>query len=268
MATYATRNCLHCGTQFTADKNNPDKRYCTQYCWTQSRKTAYEPRPCKLCGVEFTPTSQASKKYCSTACGETQKGRRGHLPGKRSIFTCKWCGKEFEAWTYRNPTMCSRQCTSEYGAQQLKLLGRPEKPHLRVTQNCIICGKEYKVLKSYLTKRVSKCCSRECGGKLISQTQIGPNHHAYIGGTRFPDRGTNWAAQRKRALERDGYKCRVCGKKIGKVKHDYGVHHITPYKAYAGDYQAANKLSNLITLCRVCHPKAEKGVIYVQRSLL
>jgi len=73
--------------------------------------------------------------------------------------------------------------------------------------------------------------------------------------------GPNWAVQRQRARERDGYRCRLCGRPGQEREHD--VHHVRPFRTF--DYQPgenatyiqANALSNLITLCPECHPKVE-----------
>lgn len=265
MTIYATRNCLVCGTEFTANKNNPDKRYCTQYCWTQSRKTIHQPRNCKLCDKEFVPQNHTSKQYCSPECGITQKGVRGRKPGKWGIFTCKWCGKEFEAYVYRNPTMCSAQCRSEYGARQPKPNAR--KPEIYVTKNCSECGKEYQTTTHQMRLRGSSCCSRACVAKRVSRTKTGIHHHNYRGRP-STYRGANWSKQQRAAIKRDNYCCGVCGVKVGKRKHDHAVHHITPFREFQGDYIKANDLSNLITVCRKCHGLAEWGKIYVQRSLL
>ncbi len=74
------------------------------------------------------------------------------------------------------------------------------------------------------------------------------------------DRGPNWRRQRELALERDGACCRRCGAgpRPGR-SHD--VHHVRPYRAFQNsggvDWQAANSLDNLLTLCRPCHRAAE-----------
>lgn len=72
-------------------------------------------------------------------------------------------------------------------------------------------------------------------------------------------RGANWKEQREKALKRDGYHCQICNKQIGRKGHDYGVHHIKPFREFDGDYLKANQLSNLITLCRRCHVDVECG---------
>lgn len=71
------------------------------------------------------------------------------------------------------------------------------------------------------------------------------------------DYGPNWKVQRERARARDGYCCQVCGLPENGRSHD--VHHKTPFRTFAAPEQA-NQLSNLITLCPVCHRRAETAV--------
>ncbi len=71
------------------------------------------------------------------------------------------------------------------------------------------------------------------------------------------DYGPTWSAQRDRARARDGYRCQVCGTPEQGRAHD--VHHKTPFRTFASS-QAANQLSNLITLCPTCHRRAETVV--------
>lgn len=98
---------------------------------------------------------------------------------------------------------------------------------------------------------------------------------AYIAtkGTKDPRRlvikekgyGPNWYKQRKAALERDGHKCQKCGyqgKKKGRY-WDVHVHHRIKIKSFVDmrtrtvNYQEANDLENLVTLCRLCHKWAD-----------
>jgi len=74
--------------------------------------------------------------------------------------------------------------------------------------------------------------------------------------------GPNWATQRRRARERDGYRCRNCGlPEAAGREHD--VHHIRPFRTFDyrpnenRNYIAANALSNLMTLCPECHRRLE-----------
>ena len=82
---------------------------------------------------------------------------------------------------------------------------------------------------------------------------------------RVEDYGPNWAAQRRRALERDGHRCRKCGAP-GTPERPLHVHHIRPFRTFGyipgvnEAYCEANRLDNLITLCSRCHRLAEAGV--------
>lgn len=95
------------------------------------------------------------------------------------------------------------------------------------------------------------------------------------------DYGPNWPAQRDAARARDRYRCRRCGapERDGR-QHE--VHHITPFRLFGyvpgvNDlYRLANALDNLITLCPVCHRRAERargarsalsGLAYLLRHL-
>ena len=76
--------------------------------------------------------------------------------------------------------------------------------------------------------------------------------------------GPNWSDQRRRALERDDYECQTpwCGmtqtdhqEQVGK---DISVHHLVPRKFFVGrdgqfDYEQANRVSNLVTVCSKHH---------------
>jgi DEAD/DEAH box helicase domain-containing protein len=69
--------------------------------------------------------------------------------------------------------------------------------------------------------------------------------------------GPNWNAQKELARARDGYRCQMCNAVEHKRAHD--VHHKIPFRAFS-NYLEANRLENLITLCPVCHRKAELAV--------
>ena len=95
------------------------------------------------------------------------------------------------------------------------------------------------------------------------------------------DRGPNWEQQRNKARARDGYRCQHCQapERPGRA-HD--VHHIQPFRTFGyvrgqnDRYREANRLENLVTLCRSCHRRVEAdrlvrstlgGVAYLLRHL-
>lgn len=76
--------------------------------------------------------------------------------------------------------------------------------------------------------------------------------------------GPNWPEQRQRALERDNLQCQTPWCDITQAEHleqvgkELGVHHIIPRRYFYGpdvqfDYQQANVLSNLVTVCATHH---------------
>lgn len=65
--------------------------------------------------------------------------------------------------------------------------------------------------------------------------------------------GESWHRNRKRAIERDGGKCVICG-----ADDRIEVHHITPFRKFGlENEQQANRLENLLTLCPDCHGRWE-----------
>ncbi len=66
--------------------------------------------------------------------------------------------------------------------------------------------------------------------------------------------GPNWNHQRLAALKRDFYSCQNCGK--SDQNQPLHVHHKIPFRQFE-DYNMANDLQNLITLCQECHKRAE-----------
>ena len=60
-----------------------------------------------------------------------------------------------------------------------------------------------------------------------------------------------WPDARAWALQRAGGHCQSCGQKRSLV-----VHHIEPLNGAPRNWNALNRPSNLIALCRICHGKA------------
>lgn len=93
----------------------------------------------------------------------------------------------------------------------------------------------------------------------------GEEHYNWSGGysTTY---GPNWKYQRRNARMRDQARCQRCGLTEPEQLRKYGclhpVHHIIPRDKFTTEdgtleYEKANALDNLITLCSKCHPKLE-----------
>lgn len=69
--------------------------------------------------------------------------------------------------------------------------------------------------------------------------------------------GPNWPAIRLRVLARDNHRCQVCG--ALEIDRPHHVHHKVPFRQFVSS-EAANQLDNLVTLCPICHKRAEAAV--------
>jgi 5-methylcytosine-specific restriction endonuclease McrA len=250
--------CANCGKEFS-DPKHPNRTYCSHKCFYEASKRDVVST-CLQCGKEFTAKPNRKQRFCSQTCSN-----RYHQPvTARKNCTCEECGTEFTTWNSRPGRFCSHLCMSRYAARQPKPTAR--NPDMHVTLKCVVCGTEYQTTTHQINNRGSSCCSRECANKKQSIVKRAAGNPNYRGGT-VKYRGRNWHSQSREALKRDGYKCQICHKQLGKRGWDYGVHHIIPYRDFNGDYLIANELSNLITLCRRCHGKVEAGKLPCPRPL-
>lgn len=154
---------------------------------------------------------------------------------------CARCGQTFACATSRprhgRGRHCSRDC--QYAA-------RREAPR-GVAVLCVGCDSVFVVPKSRLLEGRGLYCSRPCR----DQNRIREQHPSYRGGV-DDDRGPNWQAQKRAARKRDRNTCRHCG------RPGRDVHHVIPFRIFGlTRYLEANTLSNLLTLCRPCHRKAD-----------
>jgi len=69
------------------------------------------------------------------------------------------------------------------------------------------------------------------------------------------DKDRKYGGNRKKALERDNFSCRSCGKNENEVSLE--IHHIDGNGSRKPVRLRNNKLDNLITLCAVCHRRVE-----------
>ncbi len=69
--------------------------------------------------------------------------------------------------------------------------------------------------------------------------------------------GREWPKIRQRILERDQYRCQICGSNSNTAL--LHVHHKIPFRNFLNN-EEANRADNLITLCPNCHKLAEQNV--------
>lgn len=183
-----------------------------------------------------------------------EKLRKGRVD-----IECDICGSEFNVKHAKKDTrrFCSDECHTEWrkGAYS----GKNNHNYKRdIESTCEWCGDSYTARR--YREDSTRFCSQECMVKWRSQEYSGEDHPRWKDNGNYY-RGPNWHRQREKARERDDYECQNCGS----VKQ-LQVHHITPYESF-DDYEEANRLQNLITLCTSCHHQLEWGSITVQSDL-
>jgi hypothetical protein len=225
-----------------------------RYIHGHSGTNALIAHDCDYCGKSFRINqwriTKFGKGYCSHECS-------GKAKIKRADLICEQCGKSFSVKPSKkqgNHIYCSFECSAK-----AKIKSSPD----RVAVKCSYCDKDLLIYPSAAKRSQHNYCNKTCRKLFIH----GKNNPAYTSGEgRRGVYGHNWKSQRRLALIRDSYTCQHCKKKpkLSKYLH---VHHITPRYQFNGDWQAANDLLNLITLCHKCHRLAEFGKVSVQRKL-
>lgn len=194
---------------------------------------------CEVCGKQFVSHREKSRKqssFCSLVC---------RIKSKDKIINCLECGVVFRVSKSKPRKFCSQTCSNRYWHKQ-----SPSKKSIFV---CKWCGKEFE----QWTYRKPTMCSNQCRseyGASIRAKQL------YKGGSVI-SRGMNWKKQAKLARQRDNYTCQVCGRNGWLDRFRVQVHHIIPYRLFNEDYEKANNLDNLVSLCPSCHPRVEAGIV-------
>lgn len=256
--------CQQCGKRFQNPKSayrNP--QFCTMDCYRVFQKSKYITITCLNCGEKFIlpPNEARGRKFCSPICAN--RYNQSIDPSKRSIFICDWCNKEFEERTYRQSRFCSSKCRSKFGARQPKPNAR--KPEIHIRLKCKICGKLYKTTTHQVRLRGSSHCSVECRAQAQSLSMRGDGNPNWKGGFDPYLYGPNWGSQSRKARKRDNGMCQICDYKSGGDRA-LDVHHIKPLVEFNGDWESANQLDNLISLCRPCHQMVECGKMPCPKS--
>lgn len=239
-----TNTCKRCNKIFLAKDRGV--KFCSSEC-------RYPPSlfvvKCKGCGQEFQQ-GYKTQRYCNKKCANKNKAD----PTKKTIYECKWCHMKFDGWICQPRQFCSASCHGKFYSTNPPEWHKQRKrdPKNYFIRNCEQCGKQFERHNCFI--KVARFCSDDCRSIWISINRRGSNHFSWQG-KYTPNHGPNWNRQRQKARERDNNTCQICNYKSNTRKLD--VHHIIPFHNFNGDYEKANNLENLITLCRPCHRKED-----------
>lgn len=137
--------------------------------------------------------------------------------------------------------------------------GYQARNYKKVEVKCFHCGKIFSKKPSDIKLKKWLFCSVECMGVFYRESGrfAGENNGAWNGGD-ISYYGANWLGQRELARERDCYKCMDCGISELEYGRELSVHHIKKFRDFNGDWQSANRLENLLSVCEPCHRKRHK----------
>lgn len=242
--------CPSCGKAFWYYKSWP-RKYCSRVCASRATVTTnlsvklLEPKYCEQCGELITKkTRQARDRFCSQKCFGVWSSANvvgsAHPSYKEKVeCICRGCGKAFSTypcWVEKGGGLyCSKVCR-----------------RTRVTKPCETCGNAYEVAANEAP--TSRFCSRRCQG----MQRTGESNPNWKGGSSVPYYGRNWVNQRRNARRRDNYTCQKCGVTEAELGVHLDVHHVIPFRKFGVDrYLEANRIANLLSVCKGCHASLE-----------
>lgn len=173
---------------------------------------------------------------------------------------CVNCGEEFNVPPCRGDEakFCSMECRDEYQINTGTFAGKNNGAYNSEVLKCDNCAEDIEVPKSHITDL--NFCSNSCHWEYVKENEllVGENNPSWEGGA--PDYyGESWPSQRRKALEEADYNCQMCGKTKKEMGQNPDVHHRKPFREYGVEnHKEANRLDNLICLCRSCHSTWER----------
>ncbi len=129
----------------------------------------------------------------------------------------------------------------------------------KIEKVCENCGEVYGAYPYRADRRMF--CSPSCRHESFYMLLGGEKNPHWKGGYESYY-GPNWEAQRKKARRRDNFQCESCGVSEDEMDRELDVHHIAPFRTFVvgdeADYEEANRLKNLVSLCSSCHQQWEQ----------
>lgn len=270
--------CTICNSQFKTNKNKSNK-FCNMTCYRVSQRRGDYKRgseinhTCTECNSSITGKSHSTRRngeaadniFCDRACYDLFRSKLK----SETIGNCLNCEKKLSRSLGHSyyAKYCNHSCKLEHKKSK--------------DRNCISCGVWFSALKIFKDRNKKlvadnsrKTCSTECYINNIKNNQdrkdkistafTGDKHPNWQGGTALMSRGFRgyeWKNIRLEAIKRDKFRCVHCGMNrddhYEKYNCDFNINHIKPFYQFGGNTELANKMSNLETLCKSCHTKAD-----------
>lgn len=259
--------CVQCGRDFLGWSKR--QSFCGQVCSGVNRRLNHPRKPCAVCGAPVKDL-MPGRQFCSIECraagatkprphcvvcgikvsmGATTCRRHHHTPKRVARQrTCPVCQKVYiphNAAPQRSAKYCSVDCYRTVQHQRPAML----------LSTCTQCGAEFKRTAAAIKRVAKSFCSSRCAWT-YNQRENSPNWR----GGHDSNRGPYWRAVAEQMRERDGYRCRMCGKTQEANGQKLSVDHIIPWRSF-DSADKANDPANLASLCRSCHGKKARAEI-------
>lgn len=183
---------------------------------------------------------------------------------------CEICGATFEYYPSEKEGLYCAECVENEAWRDPPTFEGSDNPQWeggKVDLSCTVCGTPISRHPSNITGTVS-VCSDACRGDWLSEEFTGEGHPNWDGGG-IGNYGPGWNRVRRKALERDGHECVLCGTTREQLGRNPDVHHVVPVRVYEAadghDVTEAHRLDNVVTLCPPCHRQAEFGHVEKKR---
>lgn len=278
--------CASCGDRkriqpSMAEADGPN--FCDRECFGEwySENRAGEDHPswkpdvvveCSYCGDEMRVYPSKAELYehqfCDPDCygewcSENRVGEDHPRWKDVSKIDCEWCGDEIRPDPHESDSrrFCDEKCHAEWQSENMTGENSPSWNGGRSVVECSNCGDEKRVKPNKVERKNRHFCDRGCFGEWKSENWVGEDAPFWRGGG-VGYYGPSWPRQRRRAVGRDDEECVLCGLSRDDHRERHGqdlhVHHKKPLREFGVEnHEEANRLDNLVTLCRTCHAQVE-----------
>lgn len=255
------KHCEWCGQELPPKR----KRFCNKKCggaWRTANYTVPVVVICKGCGVEFSPKKYDRSDFHSRECAfeyrnklKVERAERLEQERRSSLPPCEICGQPVSR---KGAKTCGKEeCKKERDRRTSRESNAARK--VLKPRKCKCCGKVF--TPKYGDFRKSLCGSEECKKKnsRIHKAKVGKTFGARARLVLQKLYGNQWrehyeSINRRKVLERDGWRCQLCGCKLKDTKtwheRQATVDHIVPL-ARGGDH----KYTNVQAACMMCNSK-------------
>jgi len=268
-----TYSCDFCDDSFKryAYRVNGENTFCSKDCKHKFEGSDGLDTECAECGDEV----HIPPSHIKEVDGYEQKNHFCDKDCESSFKSREWVGEDHPSWDGGREQVYCEECGDRYFVIPSKLettrfcsvkCRRENHKVEKEEYDCANCG-DVVMKMAHNVKGENTTCSDECHKQFMRSIRKGEDNPCWNGG-RFEYYGPNWNGQREKALERDDYKCQECDmtleEHLQQFEQELHVHHKVKRRTIVDEdnptieqFELANSLDNLVTLCKVCHKKLE-----------